>query len=126
MVGIAAAHNSNTVRELSTFGATRRSPVDYRHGTVDVMFKLRGFSFQSELLFRSAPPSKTIQEVNDPASGQRISEVARNAWGWFAQAGYLLSDHVEIAGRLGEVHPHGASKGTQGRQAEYGGALGYY
>jgi hypothetical protein len=125
-VGIAAAHNSNTVRELSTFGATRRAPVDYRHGTVDAMFKLRGFSLQSELLLRSAPAGQVTQETTDPASGKRITEVARNAWGWFTQAGYLLTDNVEIAGRLGEVRPLGVSKGPVGRLAEYGGALGYY
>jgi hypothetical protein len=125
-VGAAAAYNSNTVRELSTIGATRRTPVDYRHMVVDAMFKLRGFSLQSELLFRGAPSGQVIQEFIDPATGQRALEVARNAWGWFVQAGYLLTEHLEIAGRTGEVRPHGASSRSQGRQAEYGGALGYY
>lgn len=125
-LAVTYAHNVNTVREGSTTDATRvLSGLDYRHAAADMMFKIAGFSLQSELLYRTARPGQSVAIDIEP-SGAVTTEYARNAWGWFTQAGQLLTEHFEIAARVGEVRPIGVRASDFTMHREIGGGVSYY
>src|SRR5690606_35208803 len=57
-------------------------------------------------------------------SGAPASDRTRSAWGYFAQAGYMLTDEVEVTARWGELRPHGRSAVSLVR--ELGAGLNWY
>lgn len=120
------ARNVNTRRERSTIGDTRAlGGLDYTHGAADMIFKLAGFSLQSEVMFRRAAPGMSVvSEIDD--AGNLTTEYARNAWGWFAQAGQLLTENLELAARISEVHPRELTDPELKPSRETGGAVSYY
>lgn len=121
-VGFAAAYSDSTVRARGTNGDTfKAGTADYRHGAADAIFKWRGLSLQSEVLFRRA--SETVLE-RVQSDGTLLQEYPRSAWGFMAQAGYLISGTLEPVVRYGEVRPLNASKVARDR--EIGGGLSYY
>ena len=97
---------------------------DYWHAGVDVMLKYRGFSLQSEAMVRKSSVT-SVSQMTD--TGEIEREYARNAWGYYAQAGYLLNRHVEVTGRYGELRPRGSTDPElEETTREIGGGLNYY
>jgi hypothetical protein len=96
---VAAAFNDRTVRTRSTLGDELAfdDAISYAHGAADVLFKWYGFSFKSEVLLRGA-----TQDLGDDGD-------ARSAVGAFVQTGYMITEHVEVAGRLARLAPLDAS-----------------
>lgn len=90
------------------------------------MFKFAGFSLQSEIMLRQARSGDSVDVSVDPATGAVTSEYARNAWGWFAQAGQFVTDHIELAARYGEARPRGVHASDFTREREVGGGASYY
>ena len=48
------------------------------------------------------------QNGNTPDGNELLTERARNGWGYYVQAGYLLDKHVELTGRFGELRAIGS------------------
>lgn len=115
-VALAGAYNADSNRARSTFEAVLPGRTDYRHAAADMIFKWAGFSLQSEVMYRRAVAARVGPE------GQEV--LTRSGWGWFAQAGYMVTDHLEVAGRYGDLMPIGESALT--RQREAGGGLSWY
>lgn len=124
-IAVAAAYNNNTNRQRSTFNTPYQfARFDYTHLTADALFKLRGLSILAEVLYRKA--SRPFVEQTSP-TGEIEREDARNAWGYFAQAGYLVAPKVEITARFGELRPRGATAADLvEKQREAGAGLNWY
>lgn len=120
-VGVAAAYNSNTDRSRSTFEDPfpndRR--VDYRHAEVDLTFRWKGLSLSAEVLRRDPNKKRLVLPGGTPAI-----VLTRGAWGWFFQAGYMITDLVEVVGRVGELRPISISAVSHVYEA--GGGLNVY
>ncbi|WP_437596817.1 porin [Sorangium sp. So ce590] len=127
-VGVTGAYNHQTNRQNSTFGTTLTlGAADYLHGAADLIFKYAGFSLSAEAVVRHAKRDSFEGEVD----GAAVREWTRSGYGYFAQAGYLLTDRVEVAARWDQIF---AERGTdpklvglvdaQGKQV--GGGLNYY
>lgn len=123
-LGLSAARNDNTPRPRSTFANPYAfARFDYNHGAADVHFKYRGFSLLAEALYRHATRPVAQGTVN----GAPATEIARNAWGYFAQAGYLFDDHLEATARYGELRPVGTTTSDlRERNREVGVGLNWY
>jgi hypothetical protein len=127
-IGIAGAYNHNTTRQRSTIGTPYETGTfDYVHAAADVVFKYAGFSFLGEGIYRRSP-----QEFrDDTVDGEAVREWTRSGWGYLAQAGMMLTDHLEVAARYDELFAIEETDPalvelaeTQGREA--GGGLNYY
>lgn len=106
-IAVGAAHNNNTNRTRSTFNEVyEHARFDYWHAGADLVFKYRGLSIVSELMYRKSPRT-SVAQMNPDGTVER--EYARNAWGYYAQAGYLITSHAEITARYGELRPRGAT-----------------
>ncbi|WP_437523187.1 porin [Sorangium sp. So ce726] len=127
-VGVTGAYNHQTNRQNSTFGTTLTlGAADYLHGAADLIFKYAGFSLSAEAVVRHAKRDSFEGEVD----GAAVREWTRSGYGYFAQAGYLLTDRVEVAARWDQIF---AERGTdpklvdlvdaQGKQV--GGGLNVY
>ena len=121
-IGIGAAYNDNTPRARSTLGDFEAARFDYRHAAADLVFKWRGLSVQSEVLYRKA----NEQFIDVVVDGMDVRAESRNAWGFYAQAGFLFDEHVELTARYGELHPIGSEGAITAREREIGGGLNYY
>ncbi|MCO5165957.1 MAG: OprO/OprP family phosphate-selective porin [Planctomycetes bacterium] len=121
-LGAAVAHNANTNRERSTFGGTyaSRERTDQTHVVTDLHLKWMGFSLRSEALLREAAD----EVLTGTVGGATVTERTRSAWGYFAQAGYLVTDEVEVVARWGELRPLGRS--AVRLQRETGGGINWY
>jgi hypothetical protein len=102
-IGAAVAHDADTVRERSTHGRVFATGerVDTTHGVADVHFKYGGFSLRSEAILRWADENTISGVVN----GVAVTEATRSAWGYFVQSGLMVTEHVEVVGRWGELRP---------------------
>lgn len=98
-IGAAAAFNQGSRRARSTHGATLSGSFDYVHLAVDMMFKVAGFSFEADFLFRRATHA-TTEGTED---GMPVTLHALDAMGWFAQASYLFTPELEVSARYAEV-----------------------
>ncbi len=97
-LGLAAATNRGTTRARSTTSTTYADgAADYLHGAADVVFKWRGFAWESEVLTRKAG-----EETVATADGAPLA-YTRSGWGAVTQASYLLSPRVEVVGRYGRM-----------------------
>lgn len=127
-VGVTGAYNHQTNRQHSTFGTTLSlGAADYLHGAADLIFKYAGFSLAAEAVVRHAERDSFEGEVN----GAVVQEWTRSGYGYFAQAGYLLTDHVEVAARWDQIFAEEGTDprlvslvDTQGKQV--GGGLNVY
>ena len=120
-IGLSGAYNQDTNRQRSTLGSTYTlGTFNYAHAGADLMFKVRGFSLQSEFFLRLADKD----QLEDTAA--KKVEHSRSALGYYVQAGYLWNDHIELAGRWGEYYPIGATDPKLVRSHEAGGGLSYY
>jgi phosphate-selective porin OprO and OprP len=122
-IGGALARNERTVRLRSTFGdtVTSRRPFDYVHAEADLNFKWLGFSFRAEGLLRHADEKRVAAIVG----GAARADATRSAWGFFGQAGYMLTDHLEVSGRYGELRPLRRLSAVA-FERETGGGLSWY
>ena len=124
-LAVAAAHNNNTNRQRSTFNTPYTfARFDYTHLTADAVFKFRGLSLLGEVIYRKA--SRAFVEQTTPA-GDVEREESRNAWGYFAQAGYLATRKLEVTARFGELRPRGATTvDLAEKHREAGGGINWY
>jgi hypothetical protein len=123
-VALSAAYNHRTRRARSTFGATYQQPFDQYHLGADLLFKWRGFSLQTELLYRRA--DEPLHDLGLDAMGQRRVEQARSGLGYYVQAGYLFTPRFEVGFRWGEVIPAEESTPVLQRARELGAAINGY
>jgi len=123
-VAVSAAYNQRSRRARSTFGDTYRQPFDQYHVGVDLLFKWRGLSIQAEGLYRQADDDGHL--LGADAMGRPTYEYARSGLGYYVQAGYLLTRHLEVAARWGEVIPNDGAVNALHRARELGGALSWY
>jgi phosphate-selective porin OprO and OprP len=123
-LGVGGAHNNNTNRQRSTFNDVYEvARFDYWHAGADLVIKYRGLSVLSEIMYRKSPRTSVIELVD----GETLREYARNAWGYYAQAGYLVTDEVEVSARYGELRPRGATDPRLAEtRREAGGGLSWY
>jgi hypothetical protein len=118
--GVAAAYNRRSTSDRSTGGTGYQRSFDYQHGAADVAFKWYGVSLLGEALFRHA--TQRSHGLDDP---EGTIERSRNAWGWLAQAGVMITDEVEVAGRYAQQYA--MSNSPQGLdRTEFGGGASYY
>jgi phosphate-selective porin len=119
------AYNQHSTRSRSTFQDTYQlGSFDFFHANVEMLFKLRGFSFLTQAFFRDVRGSSVHRDDSDPANP--IIETARVGYGAFAQAGYLFTDNLELVARFGEIRPSRQSESALSRQGELGGGLNWY
>ncbi len=99
-LGAAVAHLEKSRGTRGLLGRTPRDEgtTDYDMFLVDALFKWRGFSAQSEFIVR-----RGTRDPGDAVGGDGTpipTEAARNGYGWFLQAGYLLpTTELELSGR---------------------------
>jgi hypothetical protein len=124
-LGVAGAYNIHSSRAQSTFGNTLTlGTFDYLHAAADVVFKLAGFSLLAEVVYRKSTNG-------DVLGAGTTHEYSRSGWGYFVQAGFMVSRLVEVTARWDQLF---ALRGTdptlvslvstQGRQL--GGGLNVY
>lgn len=100
-LGAALAYNQNTPRARSTTGANfTLGGFDYIHAASDLVFKYKGFSVLSEVLYRAATEDVHEQVNKD---GTTTQEFSRSGWGYLVQAGMMVSQKVELTARWNEL-----------------------
>ena len=94
--------------------------VDYLHLSAEAVAKYAGLSLAAQYLFRDA------RELNPEATTFfATSTEAASVRGAFAQAGYLVTPLVEVAGRVGWLNPFGVSSGLSDSVEATGGVSWY-
>ncbi|RYE94798.1 MAG: porin [Myxococcales bacterium] len=127
-LGAAGAFNWSAYRAQSTLGTTlANGQATFTHGAVDLVLKWHGVSVLAEALYRQA----SVDRLAGGTADKPTTEWTRSGWGYFVQAGVMLTDHLEVVGRWDELR---ARPGTdpalatlvaqQGRQAV--GGANYY
>lgn len=123
-IGITAGLHSDAIRTLSnrgdllTFGPQRTV-----HYGADILFKVSGFSFQSEFLMREVEePAQVV--ADDPALAGVDIVQGRGGMGLLVQTGYVFARGYEVAARLAAIEPLGDSDVVAGQQPAI--ALGKY
>jgi hypothetical protein len=108
-IGIAGAYNQHTDRPRSTTGVpyvlkdgNYGRGFNYIHGAADLVFKWAGFSLLSEIVVRKAHRDSRTGPNPDKTKEGDLTEWSRESWGYLVQAGMMLTDHVEVAGRWGQ------------------------
>lgn len=98
-LGVAGAWNHQTNRQRSTSGNVyTQGLVDYTHLEADLVFKYGGFSLLSEFLYRQANVDRL------PMTGTNMAEEwTRSGYGYFVQAGYMLTSRLEVVSRFGQM-----------------------
>ncbi|MFN7132940.1 MAG: porin, partial [Myxococcales bacterium] len=84
------------------------------------LFKWAGFSLLSQVLYRRAMDEVLTGTRNNAPFQERT----RSGWGWFAQAGYLFTEVIEVAARYSDLRPLRGSEIS--REREVGGGLNLY
>jgi phosphate-selective porin OprO and OprP len=118
--GVGAAYNRRSTSARSTGGSAFQRSFDYQHGAVDASFKWYGVFLLGEALFRHA--TQRTHGLDDP---EGTIEASRNVWGWLAQAGVMITSHVEVAGRYSQQYAMSGSPQELDRR-EIGGGGSYY
>ncbi|MDX2092265.1 MAG: porin [Kofleriaceae bacterium] len=98
-LGAGAAANFNTDRTRSTTGGRFAETTSYYHLAADAVFKWQGFALQLEYLWRGASKLMFATETN----GMVVTEYARPAQGWVAQASYTFDPPIELVGRASRM-----------------------
>jgi hypothetical protein len=104
-LAVQGAYNQNAIYPLSDWTVPGQvpfqKPFNYVHASTDLTFKWRGFSLLGTAVYRRA--TKLSHDVPG-TGGQNITEYSRNGWGWFAVAGMMLTDHLQIASRVSALY----------------------
>jgi hypothetical protein len=94
-LGLAAAHNWNTVRARSTTSTVYEAgTADYLHLAADAVFKWRGFALLAEGLVRQAADD---QLRGEDELGEPLVEHTRSGWGAIVQPSLMLGPKLELA-----------------------------
>lgn len=125
-LGVAFAHLENARGTRGILGRAPRDEgtTDYNVLTADAMFKWMGFSAQSEFIVRRGGrnPGGALNDEGVPVP----TEAARNGYGWFLQAGYLLpTTGLEVSGRYSLIRAADSSTSLSDEN-EAGLGLSYY
>ena len=111
-LALAGGYNHQTNRLQSTYGPTfTAGRVDYTHAAADLQLRWRGLSVLAEVLYKGASDELLVAEVE----GSRVEEATRAGWGWLAQAGYMLTQELELVGRAERSY---AAQGTDPKLVE--------
>ncbi|MBV1861835.1 MAG: OprO/OprP family phosphate-selective porin, partial [Nannocystaceae bacterium] len=129
-LGVGYAYMDGGKRNRGVTGSTPTDggTTDYQNATVDVVFKIAGFSLFSDFFFRNGTRSFGDATIVDESGIESPAdlEAARNGLGWSAQVGYLLPrTSLELAGRYGQTRKTQDDSGVPDRD-EAGGGLSYY
>lgn len=115
-VGASAGYNQHTNRPRSTIGVPfSTGDIDYAHLGADVVFKWRGLSVTSEVMYRSGRSTMQGTEAS-PRSG----------WGAYVQGGYMLTPDWEVTSRYSRLAPLSGSDQAVLPANEAGVGLGRY
>jgi hypothetical protein len=111
-LAVAGGYNHQTNRLNSTSGQTfTAGRASYTHAAADLQLRWRGLSVLAEVLYKGANTDLLAADIE----GTRVEEPTRAGWGWLAQAGYMLTDELELVGRAEQTH---AAKGTDPKLVE--------
>lgn len=103
-IGAAVGYLDDAVKNRGILGSAPKDggTTDLKIATADVLFKMAGTSLFSEVYMREGV--RTAGDALDDKGVAIPTEAARDAIGYFIQAGYLFGTHpVEIAARYGQV-----------------------
>lgn len=122
-IAVSGAFNHRTDRPQSTLGPVFQTGpwADYLHAGGDVSFKWRGLSMTGEVFMRRALRDRNTAVID----GSERTDEARSGYGGFFQVGQLIGDHVEVAGRVGSLHPLGPTLAVRADK-ELGGGVSCY
>lgn len=114
------SYNQANVRTLGQLGdyLYNSSVADIRYYGGDLLFKYRGFSFESEAYRRQSPVGVV---ANSKDTLQRNAVLSGT--GFMVQSGYLFTPRDEVAARVGIIEPDAAISKVAKSQREY--VLGY-
>lgn len=122
-IGLGGAFNENTRRPRSVIGEPYEvADFDYLHGAADVMFKWSGFYLLSEFLVRHTKREAFTGDVG----GTPVTEYSRSAWGAFAQAGQMFTEHFEVVGRYSRIQPFDTADPSLHLTNELGAGVNFY
>lgn len=107
-----ARSTSSTVYEVATF--------DYLNAGADLMFKWHGVDLSGEFLYRQADQDSST----DPDTG--LEEFSRSGYGWYAQAGEMLTKKLMVGERFGQLVPFEGTDPEFTEEQELGGGLTYF
>lgn len=106
-IGAGVGYNVSTDRQKSTYGNTyTQGTFNYLHAAADLVFKWHGLSLLTEGVLREANKK---QNAGTDADGNAVVERSRSGFGYFVQAGQMLTDQWELTARWDDLH---ARKGT--------------
>ena len=125
-VGAAFGYLDDAIKDRGILGKAPKDggTTDITTATADVLFKMSGFSFFSELYWRKG--DRTVGDALDDKGVAIAESAARDGMGYFAQAGYVFGDApYEVAARFGQVM--GADdKSALSDKNEVGAAVSWY
>ena len=114
------SYNEASVRTMGQLGNylynSATSNIKYYGG--DLMFKIKGFSFESELYRRESSAGIIVNSENVSLKNHVIAGT-----GFLVQSGYLFTKKDEVAARFGQITPDEKMKPIMSKQKEY--VLGY-
>ena len=125
-VGLGYGHLDRAPHENGILGAEfEAGSVSLHMLTADAVFRLAGFSLETEFIYRSGESDGVIDGIRVPA---------REGWGLMGQVGYLLPNtDLEVAARVGVVRATrddgfaiSDDVGLMADENEYGAAVSYY
>jgi phosphate-selective porin OprO and OprP len=118
-IGVAGGYNVRSNRDRSTLGATYTAGTfDYVHAAADLVFKWHGLSLLGEFLYRAADHRSN---GTMPATGMPVVESSRSGYGYLAQAGQMLTQHVEVVARWEQLFAREPTDRALVDLADYGG-----
>jgi hypothetical protein len=126
-VGASYAYVANSSRNQGPLG---RAPADggttsYHTAEGDVLFKAYGLSLTGEVFWRDG--KRKQGDLVDATGAPIPTELPRDGYGWFAQAGYLLPHSMfEVEGRYGMLRRSSATSSSLADRNELGGGVSYY
>lgn len=107
-LGVAGAYNISSDRDKGTYGATFvTGTFNYVNAAADLVFKWHGFSLFGEVLYRNA--NKASNTGVPSGATAPITERSRSGYGYFVQAGQMLTGLLEVVTRWEELF---AKEGT--------------
>ena len=115
-VGLGAGYNQHTNRPRRTIGTPYPAgDVDYAHAHADVVFKWRGLSLTSEVMYRRGEPGASFN-----------GQLPRSAWGAYLQGGFMLTARNEITGRYSRLDPREGADPALVDADEVGAGVNHY